>query len=81
MSADDFFNSRENPLYLGVNVPETLLMILGGPLVNIALQYVVVGSFVICCFLQLKTGCGWALLNLDPLLLFQPYCRRHYSYL
>ena len=42
MSADDFFAQEKAHTYVGVNVPKRLLMILGGPLVNIALAFVLV---------------------------------------
>ena len=47
MSAEDFFAQEKAHTYVGVNVPKRLLMILGGPLVNIALAFVlVVGSLM-----------------------------------
>ena len=47
MSAEDFFAQEKAHTYVGVNVPKRLLMILGGPLVNIVLAFVlVVGSLM-----------------------------------
>lgn len=47
MSTEKFFAQEKAHTYVGVNVPKRLLMILGGPLVNIALAFLlVVGSLM-----------------------------------
>ena len=47
MSTEEFFAQEKAHTYVGVNVPKRLLMILGGPLVNIALAFLlVVGSLM-----------------------------------
>ncbi len=48
LSANEFFAQEKAHTYVGVNVPKRLLMILGGPLVNIALAFALVaGSLMI----------------------------------
>lgn len=48
MTADEFFNFEKSHTYVGASVLKRILMILGGPLVNIALAFaLVVGSLMI----------------------------------
>ena len=48
LSADEFFAQEKSHTYVGASVPKRLLMILGGPLVNIALAFILVaGSLMI----------------------------------